>query len=292
MNNTRVSLVMFLSITAISTAAILVRLLPDMHPIAIALWRTGIAALILAPTWPRAGSVRPSGSRLTWTIIAGLCLALHFWTWFASLQLTTVMRSTVLVCLTPVWAGALAWGVFKEPPTQRFWGGIAVALGGVGIMATGGDAQGGHASWTGDLLAILGGMLAGTYLTIGRAVRPHVVWAPYGVLLCVSCTLWLGLFAILSGAPIGLIGENALWVVLAMALGPQLLGHIGFNWAVRYVPATIIGAVILLEPVGATALGTLVLDEWPSPMEALGAVIIVAGVMVATIQRKTARQSG
>ena len=103
---------MFLSIAAISTAAILVRLLPDMHPLAIALWRTGIAALILAPAWTRSGSVTPYGRRLAWTIIDGLCLALHFWAWFASLQLTTVIRSTVLFCLTPVWAGALACGVF------------------------------------------------------------------------------------------------------------------------------------------------------------------------------------
>ena len=283
---------MFLSIAAISTAAILVRLLPDMHPIAIALWRTGIAALILAPTWARKGTVKPSGRRMFWTVIAGLCLALHFWAWFASLQLTTVMRSTVLVCLTPVWAGAWAWAVFKEPPSRRFWGGIAVALGGVSIMAASGNTEGAQASWTGDLLAVLGGMLSGTYLTIGRAVRPHVDWAPYGAMLCVSCALWLGLFAVLSGAPLSLVGENALWVVLAMALGPQLLGHIGFNWAVRYVPATIIGAVILLEPVGATALGTVVLNEWPSLAEVIGAAVIVGGVMVAPLQRKTASQSG
>ena len=64
------------------------------------------------------------------------------------------------------------------------------------------------------------------------------------------------------------------------------------NWAVRYVPATIIGAIILLEPVGATALGTLVLDEWPTLTEMVGAAIIVVGVMAATIQAKTADQSG
>ena len=292
MNNSRVSLVMFLSIAAISTAAILVRLVPDMHPIGIALWRTGIAAVLLAPAWPRAGAIRPVGHHRTWTIIAGLCLALHFWAWFSSLQLTTVMRSTVLVCLTPVWAGILAWAVFKEPPTKRFWAGIGVALVGVTIMAMGGEGQAGQAGWQGDILALFGGMLSGTYLTIGRGVRPHVDWGPYGALLCMSCALWLALFAVLSGAGIALVGDHALWVIIAMALGHQLLGHIGFNWAVRYVPATIIGAVILLEPVGATALGTVVLNEWPPLIETCGATIIVLGVMFATIQAKTASQSG
>ena len=291
MNHPRVALVLSLSIAAISTAAILVRLVPDMHALGIALWRTAIAGVLLSPTLLRRGSVRPEGRHLAWTIAAGLCLALHFWSWFASLQLTTVMRSTVLVCLTPLWAGILSWAVFKAPPSRRFWGGIAVALVGVTVMALGGDALAGRASWTGDLLALLGGILSGTYLTIGRAVRPHVDWGPYGAILCLNCALWLLIFAVLSGASLAIVGPNAIWVLLAMALGPQLLGHIGFAWAVRYVPATIVGAVILLEPVGATALGTVVLDEWPSARETLGAMVIVIGVFIATIPSRKSEAS-
>ena len=291
MNHPRVALVLSLSIAAISTAAILVRLVPDMHALGIALWRTAIAGVLLSPTLLRRGSVRPQGRHLAWTIAAGLCLALHFWSWFASLQLTTVMRSTVLVCLTPLWAGILSWAVFKAPPSRRFWGGIAVALVGVTVMALGGDALAGRASWTGDLLALLGGILSGTYLTIGRAVRPHVDWGPYGAILCLNCALWLLIFAVLSGASLAIVGPNAIWVLLAMALGPQLLGHIGFAWAVRYVPATIVGAVILLEPVGATALGTVVLDEWPSARETLGAMVIVIGVFIATIPSRKSEAS-
>lgn len=291
MNHPRVALVLSLSIAAISTAAILVRLVPDMHALGIALWRTAIAGVLLSPTLLSRGSVRPEGRHLAWTIAAGLCLALHFWSWFASLQLTTVMRSTVLVCLTPLWAGILSWAVFKAPPSRRFWGGIAVALVGVTVMALGGDAPAGRTSWTGDLLALLGGILSGTYLTIGRAVRPHVDWGPYGAILCLNCALWLLIFAVLSGASLAIVGPNAIWVLLAMALGPQLLGHIGFAWAVRYVPATIVGAVILLEPVGATALGTVVLDEWPSARETLGAMVIVIGVFIATIPSRQSEAS-
>ena len=297
MNNHRVSLVLFLSILAISTAAVLVRLVPDMHPIAIAFWRTAIVAILLSPTWPRTNAVRPTGKQSIWTILAGLCLALHFWTWFASLQLTTVMRSTVLVCLTPVWAGLLAWFAFSEPPKTRFWGGIFVALVGVTCMALGGESGGGQSAWTGDLLALAGGVLSGAYLTIGRAVRPHVDWGPYGALVCASCAGWLFLFAMLTQAPLDVLGPHSWWVIAAMALGPQFLGHIGFTYVVRFIPAYIIGAVILLEPVGATALGAVILDEWPSLQEIIGAGIIIVGVMGATIHRgddqaNTASQSG
>ncbi len=297
MSNHRVSFVLFLSIVAISTAAVLVRLVPEMHPIAIAFWRTAIVAVLLGPTWVSAKAIRPKGKQHWWTILAGLCLALHFWTWFASLQMTSVMRSTVLVCLTPVWAGLLAWLVFSEPPKRRFWSGIAGALVGVCCMAFGGGSAGGDAQWQGDALALAGGMLSASYLTIGRAIRPHVDWGPYGAMVCASCAGWLCLFAALANAPLAVVGSNGWWVMAAMALGPQFFGHIGFTYVVRFIPAYIVGAVILLEPVGATALGVVVLDEWPSVIEIVGAAIIVIALIMATLEPKstqanTADQSG
>ncbi|MEC9389504.1 MAG: DMT family transporter [Myxococcota bacterium] len=288
MANSRIILVLMASIGAISTAANLVRRVPDMHPIAIAFWRTAAVAVILAPTLAAPRSLRPRGSMFWWSIGAGLCLAFHFWAWFASLQLTTVIRSTVLVCLTPIWAGLWSWTIFKEPPSIRFWVGIGIALVGVISMTQGSTEAGSAASMEGDLLALAGGFLSGTYLTIGRGVRAKSGWGPYGAILCASCAGWLVLLALISGASLAVVGSNAVWVLAAMALGPQLIGHIGFAWLVRYVPATIIGAAILLEPVGATALGTVILDEWPSTEEVVGGIIILLGVLVATVRKGTA----
>ena len=283
-SNSRIIMVLAASIGAISTAAILVRLVPEMHPIGIAFWRTAAVALILFPTLFRRQTARPSGPMLWWSIGAGLCLAFHFWAWFASLQMTTVIRSTVLVCLTPIWAGLWSWSVFKEPPSARFWAGIAIALAGVLWMTQGASGGRSMASLEGDMLALIGGFLSGTYLTIGRGVRAKTDWGPYGAILCASCAGWLVALAAITGSSLAVVGDNALWVLLAMALGPQLIGHIGFAWLVRYVPATIIGAAILLEPVGASILGAAVLDEWPSASEIAGGAVILVGVLVATAQ--------
>jgi drug/metabolite transporter (DMT)-like permease len=43
--------------------------------------------------------------------------------------------------------------------------------------------------------------------------------------------------------------------------------------------------MILLEPVGASVLAIFVLDEWPSWVEILGAVGIVAGVGISLMRR-------
>lgn len=278
----RVALVLGLSVAAVSTAAVLVRLVPTMHPIGIALWRTAMVAAILAPTLLTKAK-RPQGKDLIWTAGAGLCLALHFWAWFASLQHTTVMRSTVLVCLTPVWAGLIEWFRGRDRPSLGFWMGISVAL--IGVLGMSALHEEGAGSLWGDGLALLGGILAAIYLTIGRVVRQRVDIGPYGAAICGSCALWLLIAALAMGAPIEPPTMAAWGVLLAMALGPQLMGHVGFNFAVRYIPAAVVGAVVLLEPVGATVLATLVLDEWPTLIEILGAVGIVLGVAIATRER-------
>ena len=289
MASSRVWLVLMASIAAISTSAILVRLVPDMHPIGIAFWRTGAVAVLLFPSLLRTPESRPKGRMLWGSIAAGLCLAFHFWAWFTSLQLTTVIRSTVLVCLTPIWAALWSWVVLEERPSRQFWAGIGVALLGVTLMASASDSTLTAGNTKGDLLALLGGFLSGTYLTIGRGVRAQSGWGPYGAILCASCAAWLAILSVLSGASLAVVGTHALWVLAAMALGPQLVGHIGFAWLVRYLPATVIGAAILLEPVGATALGALVLDEWPNRVEVMGGAVILVGVLIATIQRESAK---
>jgi drug/metabolite transporter (DMT)-like permease len=66
-----------------------------------------------------------------------------------------------------------------------------------------------------------------------------------------------------------------------LALVPQLVGHSAINWALAYVPATLVAVAILGEPVGATALAALILDELPSAFEIAGALLVMAGVYVA-----------
>jgi drug/metabolite transporter (DMT)-like permease len=230
-------------------------------------------ALLFAPTLRRV-----SARDFALVTLAGACLAAHFWAWITSLHHTSVMRSTVLVCLTPVWAGVLEAVLFGAHPPRRFWAGIGIALLGVAGMS----GRGGEADLRGDGLALLGGVLSASYLVAGGAVRPRVGIGPYGALVCGTCAAWLAVPILLGDVPLTGFGD-ATWAALAaLALGPQLVGHIGFNYAVGYVPASVVSAVILLEPVGATLIAAAVLGEIPTTREALAGLVVLAGVAIAT----------
>ena len=274
-------LVLAVSITAVSAAALLFRLADGVHPVVAGMWRTAAVGLLLAPSLSR--DRQGLGPRsLGLAALAGLFLALHFWAWFESLNRTTVLRSTLLVCLTPIWTGLGEWWLGGERPGRRFWAAIALALVGVGIMATAGGVGEEQGRLAGDALAVVGGLLAAAYLLVGRTVRQQVSIGPYGAVVSGVCALWLLPVSWALDAP--LTGfSTAAWLALAgLAFGPQLLGHIGFNYAVRYLPAYIVTAGVLLEPVGAAALGALFLGELPTAGEVGGAVVVLVGVGAAT----------
>ena len=267
---------------AVSAAALLVRLADGVHPVVAGFWRTAAVGLLLAPSLPQARGKLRAGS-LGLTVLAAFFLAGHFWAWFESLHRTTVLRSTLLVSLTPVWAAGAEWALGGQRPGRRFWGGIAIALVGVGGMATGGSADLSEGAFVGDLLAVLGGVLAAAYLLVGRYARQSVPIGPYGSLVSGLCGLWLLPVALLLDAPLTGFSNTAWLALLGLTLGPQLLGHIGFNYSVRYLPAYVVTAAVLLEPVGAAVLGVVVLGEIPTEAEVMSALVVLAGVGLATL---------
>jgi drug/metabolite transporter (DMT)-like permease len=56
------------------------------------------------------------------------------------------------------------------------------------------------------------------------------------------------------------------------------MGHTVFNWALRYVQASIVSGAILAEPVVASLLAWLVLSERPGLPTIIGGAVVLAGL--------------
>src|SRR4051794_28968673 len=105
--------------------------------LAIAFWRTGAAAIVLAPFALRARDGAPPRRAIRLALLAGAALAVHFGTFIPSLSYTTVASSTALVCSQAVWAGLLG-RILGERLPGRAWLGVGVCLAGV-LLITGVD---------------------------------------------------------------------------------------------------------------------------------------------------------
>jgi drug/metabolite transporter (DMT)-like permease len=213
-------------------------------------------------------------------------LAAHFASWVASLGLTTVAASVVLVTLHPVIVAVLSTWLFGEGLRARGYVGIVVALVG-GVVITLGDAQRGSQPLLGDALALVGALGAAAYFLAGRGYRKRL-----GLLAYVTPVYGVAALALLAGsvlvpAPYGgpLAGYDARQLVLFLALAgfPMILGHTVLNWALKYVTAPVIATTILGEPVGASLLALVFLREVPGVLTLAGGALVLLGIGVTAL---------
>jgi drug/metabolite transporter (DMT)-like permease len=139
----------------------------------------------------------------------------------------------------------------------------------------------GSAFW-GNSLALMGALTAAAYLLVGRWLRPTMslmvyITAVYGVAAVV-----LVITALFSGQPLRGFSLPVYLALLALAIGPQLLGHTSFNYSLRYLSAAYVAVALLGEPIGSTVLALLVLKEVPSLLEIIGGIIILIGIYLAS----------
>jgi drug/metabolite transporter (DMT)-like permease len=293
-------LALIFGILAVSTAAIFIRYAQVYAPsLIIAAYRLSLAALLLSPLayFRYRGELRRIGRRdLALALLSGFFLSLHFATWITSLEYTTVASSVVLVTTTPLWVALMSPFTLKEALARWVKVGMVLALVG-GIIVGLSDA----CSWTGsgmvcpplsdffkgqaifgDLLAVIGAIMAAAYLLIGRRLRGKMSLIPYIFVVYGMAALVLVIFALAARFPVtGYPSQAYLWFVL-LALVPQLFGHTTFNWALRYLSAAFVSITLLGEPIGSTVLAYIFLGETPTIIKLFGAILILAGIYVAS----------
>jgi len=263
---------------AISTAAVLVRLC-EAPPLAVAAYRLGIAALVLVVVGAFRGS-GPAGWRAAgWCAVAGGLLAVHFAAWIASLALTTVAASVVLVTMNPLFVAVVSWWWLGEPPDRRTAVGIAAGLAGAFLIGWG-DFGSGREFLAGDLLALLGAAAMSGYLLVGRRVQALLDTRTYVTRVYSVAAALLAAAAALRGELLGPYPARTYGYFLLLALIPQLLGHTAINHALRHLTAPRVAAVILGEPVGSTLLAWAVLGEVPRPSTWLGGALVLGGILL------------
>jgi len=275
-------LALLISIIAVSTASILIRM-SGSPPLAIAAYRLVFSPLLLLPFFVHfdgPGKMRRLGARGVASLMGiGVVLAIHFASWITSLSFTTVASSAIFVHIDPIFVAIVSHFFLKEKVKRRMVEGIAIAFIGATMIAVG-DAGIGELNLYGDLLALVGGVMLGIYILGGRVVRRNLDLTSYVTPVYATASVVLVLMSLLSGTPLTGYPVDEYVLFFAIALVPMIFGHTLYNWALRYVSAPIVSMSLLGEPVGASILALLFLDEVPSVMVLLGGVVTLAGILM------------
>lgn len=286
----RVYVVLSLGVLSFAFAPILVRWAGDVPGLAIAVWRTVTAAVVLLPVAAvRIGpEVRQFTGRDVGLIVgAGVFLGLHFIAWIESLYHTTVASASVLVTTSPILLAILGYLMLGERLRRTTVGAIGTAVGGAALIgwADAGRVVLGRGALVGNSLALGGAVLVSVYLLIGRVVRQKVSWLAYVTPLYTVAALTALVAAGVKGVPLFGYSWTVYGLCVGLAIGPQVLGHGSFNYALQYVPAALVGLLALLEPVGASILAYVFFGEVPPPASIIGMIVVVAAVAVVVWQR-------
>jgi drug/metabolite transporter (DMT)-like permease len=272
------------AIVAVSFSGILIRASTSGY--AVVVWvRMALTIPFLIPLLVRdirAGMV-PRGRREWGEVgLSGLCLALHFLVWTASLRYTSVASSVLLVSTHPVLVALLSRRTTGDAVSPRLWAGIALAVGGSVFTALGDLRVSGTALY-GDLLALAGAVTVTGYILIGR--RAGGRWGPAAY--SVPTYAIAGVVA-LAVAPFGgdvLPTPRTLLACLGLAVMCTVLGHTVINWTLHHLPATTISLALLGEPPSTALLAVPLLGESPPVSTVIGGIAVLAGLGLAISER-------
>ncbi len=270
---------------AISSSAILIAYTRGAVPaLSVAFWRTACGALLLAPVaLTRSRSEIRALTARDWTLIGGaaLLLAAHFVLWIGSLYFTTVASATVLVTTTPIFLAIFGFVMLGERFRWPLYAATVVGIAGAAFVALAEPPGEAPRAVTGNLMALAAALCMTFYLLVGRVVRLRLGFLAYVFPLYALIALFTGLAAVASGAPLLGLPPRIYGLCLLMALGPQLVGHGSFNYALRYVPATLIGLLSLVEPVGASVAAYFLFGSRPTLLAGIAMLVTLAAVGLA-----------
>ena len=294
----RVYVILGFGLLSFTLSPILVRYASSAPGLTIAVWRTVLAVGLLLP-WavPRITDDVRRFTRREWIMIvaAGVLLGLHFITWIESIYHTTVASASVLVTTNPLFIAVLGFVFLGERLSGRVVVSVLLAVAGaalIGWSETATTAAPAPHPLLGNALALIAALVFSVYLLIGRVVRQRHSWLGYVFPLYVIVAVTTFVLALLLGTPLLGFDWTFYGLCLLMALGPSLLGHGSFNYAVRYFPVALLAVLGLLEPVGASLLAFILFDEVPSLLAIGGMVLVLVGVGAAVRRGQVSVPSG
>lgn len=254
-------------------------------PLAVGILRIQVGAAALLAAMPFAGgSPRqlPAMWRTPAMLVTAVTAATYQLCFFAGVSLAGVALGTlVAVGSAPVFAGLVGWLVLGHRPTPSWAVATAVCVTGLVLLTAPDVAAGG--SPVGLLLALGAGMCIAAYNVAAKRQLDRGT-SPLGVSAGSFVLGGLLLLPILATQPLAWLAQPS-GVALALYLGvaTMAVANVLLARGIRGLSAGPVVTLMLADPVVATVLGVVVLDEVLAPPAVLGMALVLAGLLLQAV---------
>jgi len=261
--------------------------LTEMGPISLALFRNGVATIVLV-VWfltTKPATVLPQRADYPLLFGLGVCgVGFFYMLQNIGLGYTTATDTALLITTTPAIVAALAVFVLGEPSGWRRVLGIGLASLGVVVLAVGGStvAHTGSNTWGrafGDTVIALTALGWALYTVYSKGLL-----ARYSTLALTTYTTVLGTLVLVPLAAVETINHPShpfsLRLVasgLYLGVGGSAIGYVLWNHALRLLPANTVSAYLYIRPLFTAILAAALLNERPTLTTGGGALLIIVG---------------
>lgn len=270
------------------TAAIFIRFLGDMDAYSTAFWRLTVACLVLTVMLAVAKKVSFDIIK-NWKelCILGFFLGFHFMFFSFSVKDTSILNATVLVNTAPLFSVLVSWLLFKTRPSRFALAGLAISFAGICVIAYAETmksqdfGQIGSTSIKGDVEALLAALLIAFYVNLGKATRNRTNRLSIMPIIYLFGAFFVGVSSLLVGGKVSLsFDAETIFPVIGLGVLPTAVAHTLYFSSLSSMKPFETATMALLEPVGATILSMGLFGETPAPVFALGAALVLVGIIL------------
>ena len=268
--------------SAFATARVIVAHAPPLASLSLRFLISGLIAVLVARALGQTWRLAPQQARSV--ILFGLCQnAIYLGLNFIAMQWVEASLAAIVAASMPLIAAALAWGVFRERVAPLGVLGLVLGFAGVGLIM--GTRLSGGADPFGVVLCLIGAVaLAVATLTVRGA-------STGGNLMMV-----VGLQMLVGSVVLGVL--SAMFETISVSITPAFLAAFTYQIVVPGLAATLIWFALVgrigsirastfhfLNPFFGVAIAAALLGEAIRPLDILGVLIAMAGILAVQLAR-------
>ncbi|MDQ3139281.1 MAG: DMT family transporter [Pseudomonadota bacterium] len=262
--------------------------LADVGPVAAAFWRLALAIplLLFFASRSSAGNLRIGWAMAATIIVGGLFFAADLAAWHEGILRTKLANATLFGNTSSLLFPIYGFIAARMLPRRLQAVALGLAVIGAGLLL-GSSYELSAQHFSGDLLAILAGVFYTFYLIAVDRARKTMAPMPVLALATLAGTLPLLLFA-------HAMGEQVMpddWTpLILLSLGSQVIGQGLLVYAMGHLSPLVTGLGLLTQPAVTAVIGWLVYDERLGLIDAFGALLVCAALVLIRLPDKTRLQ--